>query len=364
MMASTHSDAIIVQLNMARRDFNLQVDLQLPSKGISVLYGPSGCGKTTIIRCLAGLEKADSGTVKIGQDVWQDSGRSIFLPSYKRAIGYVFQEASLLPHLNVKKNLEYGLKRTQKRGQEALNTAIELLDIAALLPRHPATLSGGERQRVAIARALALDPKILLMDEPLASLDGPRKQELLPYFKTLQKSLNIPLMYVTHSTQEMTQLADHLVLLERGSVKACGPLNEVLAQSGSPTAQGEQASSIIQATLSQQEPEHYLSQVRFTGGVLNIPYSPQLELQEALRLRIFARDVSISTERPKHSSILNILPATIVTIQDHQQGQTLLQLDLQGTPLLARITQKSVNALSLHQGMSVFAQIKATSLLH
>ncbi len=206
--------------------FSLDADLSLPSRGVTALFGHSGSGKTTLLRCIAGLERAPHGFLRVNGDVWQDA--STWLPAYRRPIGYVFQEASLFPHLSVLGNLEFGLKRSGQNDRTHLNHAIELLGIGHLLDRRPGRLSGGERSRVAIARALAITPKLLLMDEPLAALDEPRKQEILPYLERLRDEAQIPIVYVSHSVAEVARLSDTLVILEGGKVRAAGPTIELM----------------------------------------------------------------------------------------------------------------------------------------
>ena len=345
-------------------DFSLQTDLILPATGVTALFGHSGSGKTTLLRCIAGLEHAPHGFLQVGESCWQDSSKGFFLPTYQRPLGYVFQEASLFPHLNVRKNLEYGRKRSPITLQRnSLDQAISLLGIEHLLSRMPEKLSGGERQRVAIARALAVSPQVLLMDEPLAALDLQRKQEILPFLARLHNELAIPILYVTHSPDEVTQLADHLVVLESGKVITAGTLAETLTQLDSPLAQGEQASSVLQVTLSAHEPEFHLSQVQFSGGSLSLPYQATTAIGTTLRLRIYARDVSLSLHATEQTSILNALPARITGIADDKLGQTLVGLNIGEVTLLAHITRKSAVQLNLRLGMTVFAQIKATAIL-
>ena len=214
---------IIAQFKLDYGTFKLDVDLRLPSSGITVLFGHSGSGKTTLLRCIAGLQHAPQGFLSINGSIWQDSDNKLFLPTHKRSLGYVFQEANLFAHLTVLDNLAFGLKRImQKPNTEKFKQIVELLGIEHLMARMPERLSGGERQRVAIARALVLNPEILLMDEPLASLDAKRKQEILPFLTRLHSELNIPVLYVTHSQKEVAQLADYLVLLADGNVQAAG----------------------------------------------------------------------------------------------------------------------------------------------
>lgn len=344
--------------------FVLDTDLQLPGKGVTALFGHSGSGKTTLLRCIAGLERAPQGFLRVNGKLWQDSKQDVFLPTHQRPLGYVFQEASLFPHLNVRKNLEYGRKRTGfVRNPNGLEQAVELLGISHLLTRMPDKLSGGERQRVAIARALAVCPQVLLMDEPLAALDFKRKQEILPFLTRLQGEFDIPILYVTHSPQEVTQLADHLVVLEAGKVVASGTLAETLTRLDSPMAQGKQASSVLQVQVCGHEPEFHLSQVQFAGGVLSLPYQQQAAIGAHLRLRVYARDVSLTLQPPAQTSILNVLPATITGMANDTEGRTMVRLNLGGVPLLSHITRKSAVQLGLQQGTQVFAQIKATAIV-
>jgi molybdate transport system ATP-binding protein len=345
-------------------DFKLDVDLTLPCTGISVLFGHSGSGKTTLLRCIAGLEKAPKGYLEINGRVWQDSERNVFLPTHKRPLGYVFQEANLFSHLTVLDNLQYGLKRVKNNlGLIKLNQTIELLGISHLLTRMPSNLSGGERQRVAIARALALNPEILLMDEPLASLDFKRKQEILPYLIRLHQQLDIPIIYVTHSQQEVAQLADTLVILEDGNILASGPLSETQSRLDLPLAQDREAATVWQVTIAEHESDYHLTRVTFEGGSLTIT-AVDAKLGTELRVQIYARDVSISLAEPHATSILNVLPAVINQLTVGRESQALVQLQLGQQLLLAHITRKSLLLLGLKIGMSVFVQIKGTSILN
>ncbi|MDD2761318.1 MAG: molybdenum ABC transporter ATP-binding protein [Methylomonas sp.] len=360
-------------------EFRLNVDLALPGSGITVLFGHSGSGKTTLLRCIAGLQQAPKGFLKINDEVWQDSEHGVFLPTHKRSLGYVFQEANLFPHLTVKGNLQFGLKRTGQIGVD-LTHILELLGIAHLLERMPDGLSGGERQRVAIARALALNPKVLLMDEPLAALDFKRKQEILPYLGRLHTELNMPVIYVTHSQQEVAQLADHLVVMADGRVQASGPLSETLSRLDVPLAQDRDASTVWQVRVAGHEALYHLTHIAFDGGTLYLP-SLAAEVGTPLRLQIFARDVSITLQEPIATSILNVLPAIVTGIADDDSGHCVVQLRLPGTAgvpqsvgnqsgrvgthsLLAHITQKSARLLGLQDGMSVYVQIKGTSIIN
>jgi len=244
------SASILARLTLARDDFTLDVDLQLPGSGISALFGHSGSGKTSCLRCLAGLERAASAYIEVNGEVWEDSASGFFLPPHRRPIGYVFQEASLFPHLSVRANLEFGWRRVPAAQRKvSLEQACALLGIGHLLERRPATLSGGEAQRVGIARALLSSPRLLLLDEPLAALDGPRKREILPYLEHLHEELQIPLVYVSHAQDEVARLADYLVLLEQGKVLASGPIIETLARLDLPLAQGDDAGVVLEGLV-------------------------------------------------------------------------------------------------------------------
>ncbi|MBS4051083.1 MAG: molybdenum ABC transporter ATP-binding protein [Methylomonas sp.] len=342
--------------------FRLNVDLVLPGSGVTVLFGHSGSGKTTLLRCIAGLQQAPKGFLQINGEVWQDSERDLFLPTHKRSLGYVFQEANLFPHLSVKGNLHFGLKRTGQASAD-LTHVLELLGIAHLLERMPDGLSGGERQRVAIARALALNPKVLLMDEPLAALDFKRKQEILPYLGRLHRELNIPVLYVTHSQQEVAQLADHLVIMDEGRVVASGPLAETLSRLDMPLARDRDAATVWQVSVDGHETEYHLTRVGFGGGTLSLTHL-SAEIGTPLRLRIYARDVSITLQKPSDTSILNVLPAVITGIADDDSGQSVVGLRIGDQPLLAHITRKSSVLLGLRVDMHVYVQIKGTSILN
>ena len=345
-------------------DFQLAVDLSLPGSGVTVLFGHSGSGKTTLLRCIAGLQCAQQGFLEINGKIWQDSEHDVFLPTHKRALGYVFQEANLFPHLTVEGNLQFGLKRIAKQSNGVdLQHILELLGIDHLLNRKPDRLSGGERQRIAIARALALNPEVLLMDEPLASLDFKRKQEILPFLGRLHRELAIPVLYVTHSHQEVAQLADHLVILADGRALASGPLSETLSRLDVPLAQDRDAATVWQVTVVEHEADYHLTRVAFAGGTLSLPMV-DAAIGTPLRVQIYARDVSIALEAPTATSILNVLPATITGLADDHGGRSVVRLQVSTQSLLAHITRKSALLLSLQIGMAVYVQIKGISILN
>lgn len=338
--------------------FRLETDLRLPGQGVSALFGPSGSGKTTLLRCIAGLERARGGRLAVNGDIWQDGTR--FVPVHRRPIGYVFQDARLFPHLSVRGNLDYGRKRVRAAMETgALDRAVELLGIGHLLERMPDRLSGGERQRVAMARALAMSPRLLLMDEPLAALDVTRKQEILPYLERLHDELAIPLVYVSHAVEEVIRLADHLVVLENGRVLASGPLAE-LTDRLTPADAGA-AESVVSATVIGHDDADHLTRLALAGSELLVPRR-DLPTGRKLRVRIRARDVSLALSAAPDTSILNILPATVVDWHAQADGQVMVRLDLDGTPLLALVTTRSMRTLALAPGRRVFAQVKGLAL--
>jgi molybdate transport system ATP-binding protein len=340
--------------------FTLDVDLALPGRGVTALFGHSGSGKTTLLRCLAGLERAPLGKLTVNGEVWQDA--QCWLPTHRRPLGYVFQEASLFPHLSVLGNLRYGMKRADASQSPSLEHAIELLGIGQLLDRKPDRLSGGERSRVGIARALAVSPRLLLMDEPLAALDLKRKLEILPYLERLRDELSIPVIYVSHAPDEVARLADHLVLLDDGRAVASGPLAETLARADLPHAFADDAGVVLETIVSVTEADN-LSQLDFADGCLHVGRRPESP-GSRLRCRIHARDVSLALEQPRASSIVNILPATVTAVAaTDTPGHVLVQMRIGGTPLLARITERSRRELDIAPGQPVWAQIKGVALL-
>ena len=350
-----------VAIDWRRGAFELKVSLDLPSHGTTVLFGPSGCGKTTVLRCMAGLERAPSAHVRIGTHTWQDE--SHFLPTWKRPLGMVFQEARMLQHLSVSGNLAFGLPRDQRRrAREILEPTLETLGISPLWDRPVQQLSGGEQQRVAIARALATKPELLLMDEPLAALDWQRKQEILPWLERLQRHLSIPMVYVTHSIDEVLRLADHVVILDAGHVHSQGPLSQVLARTDTPLAQADEASVVIEAQVTSIESQWHLAHARFDGGELTVRDSG-LTVGQSVRLRLLARDVSITTQPAHHTSIQNQLVGAIEHIAPtNHPAQALVQMRCGSALVLGRVTQKAVHALRLEVGTPIWAQIKSVAL--
>jgi molybdate transport system ATP-binding protein len=352
---------IEARFRVDRGDFTLDVDLQIPSLGVTSLYGPSGCGKTTLLRAIAGLERHAGCSLSVDGEIWQD--QHSFLPPHRRPLGYVFQEASLFDHLSVRGNLQYGVRRIAEINRRvSLDSAIELLEIGPLLDRKPATLSGGERQRVAIARALAVSPELLLMDEPLAAVDASRKQEIIPYIESLHRELDIPMIHVSHLPDEVARLADHLVLLESGRVIAAGDVHEIFTRLDLSLAHGSDAASVIEAVVAAHDEEYQLTYLEFAGGRIAMTRMA-LAVGKPARLRLAARDVSLTLEHQSGTSILNIIPVTVDALIADGDAQVMVRMEADGIPILARITRKSARELHLEPGKTLFAQIKSIALL-
>ena len=362
---AVHDDGRIRARFMVKHPgFALDVDLDLPGRGVSALFGHSGSGKTSCLRCFAGLDRPQQGYLQVAGELWQDSERGFFLPAHKRAIGYVFQDANLFPHLSVRKNLEYGQRRIPvSQRKVALEQALQLLGIGHLLDRMPSALSGGERQRVGIARALVTSPRLLLMDEPLASLDLKRKHEVLPYLQRLHEELDIPVLYVSHAPDEVARLADHLVLLDEGQVRASGPLKETLLRADLPFASDDEAEAVIDGQVCGHDGAYDLLQLNLPGSeaCLRLPHAALLS-GHRVRVKIKARDVSLSLQRAEGSSLLNLLPVRVDGWQA-LDAQMLLTLRIGDQRLLARITRYSFDQLGIHAGQALWAQIKSVSLL-
>ena len=349
--------------------FGLDVDLAFPSRGVTALFGPSGSGKTTLLRCIAGLERAPQGFLSIDGQVWQNGKH--WVPTHKRFVGFVFQEASLFPHLSVGGNLRYGQKRIAGE-RFSLDHAIALLGIGHLLERMPDRLSGGERSRVGIARALAVSPRILLMDEPLAALDFKRKQEVLPYLERLHNELDIPVVYVGHSADEVARLADHLVVLENGRVSVSGPLTDTLVRLDSSVGFGEDVGAVLDATVGIIDSTWHLARLDFAGGSLWTP-DRELSVGRKVRVRILAKDVSLARRKPEDSSIQNVLQGQVDAIADDEHpGLALVRVRVAtetldsaagNSTLVARLTKRAAAALEVASGQEIWVQVKAVALM-
>jgi molybdate transport system ATP-binding protein len=346
--------------------FSLDAGFTAPAKGVTALFGPSGCGKTTVLRCIAGLLHVN-GACEIDGEVWQDQNGA-FLPTYKRPLGYVFQEASLFQHLSVRRNLLFGAPRKDGGSAKeaiAFDEVVELLGVERLLDRSPRNLSGGERQRVAIGRALLSQPKLLLMDEPLSALDRATKNEILPFLERLRDRLNLPVVYITHDLAEVERLADQMVLMEKGRVIGAGPLEDLQSNPSLPLAAARDAAVSFDGVVQESDEAYGLVTLQVRGGSLTVP-APPAGIGERRRIRVIAGDVSLTREAPGPSSILNILPACILSMKAIDSNETVvvvaLGADGTGARLLSRVTRKSWDSLGLAEGVRVYAQVKAVAL--
>jgi molybdate transport system ATP-binding protein len=330
---------------------------------LTALFGRSGSGKSTILNLIAGLVQADSGRIAVGERTLYDSIAGLSLPPHRRRVGYVFQEGRLLPHLDVRQNLIYGrFFNREKNNGAGFEQTVQLLGLEALLKRRPGALSGGEKQRVAIGRALLANPEVLLLDEPLASLDTPRKAEILYYIERLRDEMGVPIVYVSHSLDEVVRLADSVVLLSAGKVLGSGSVREMMSRVElRPYLGRHEGGAVIEARVAVQDLESGLARLDFHGGALEIPDVEAL-VGEQVRIRVRARDVSIALARPAGLSIRNVLSGTVVELGEENGASLDVRLDLGGTALLARITRKSAAELGLRPGLPVFALIKSVSI--
>ena len=338
--------------------------------GLTALFGRSGSGKTSLVNAIAGLIRPAHGHVVVDGEVLTDTARGVFLPARRRHVGYVFQEGRLFPHLTVRQNLLYGRWFARSRGRRAgghageVEQVVELLGIADLLGRRPANLSGGEKQRVAIGRALLAHPRLLIMDEPLASLDEARKTEILPYIERLRDEFGIPIVYVSHAIAEVTRLATTMVVMSEGRVAAVGPTAAIMGRIDLfPLTGPAEAGAILNTRVAEHDIRFGLTTLRAAAGDLRVPYI-DLRLGTQLRVRIRARDVMIALEPPRGLSALNILPGTVAEIGAAEGPIVEIRLDCAGEPLIARLTRRSVEALGLAPGRQVYAVIKSIAFDH
>lgn len=350
---------IAIRYALRRPSFGLDVDIEIPMHGITGVYGRSGSGKTSLLRCIAGLEAPAEGRLVVAGDTWQDerTARAV----HEREIGYVFQEPRLFDHLDVRGNVEYGARRRPDTGGPSLDSVIDLLGLERLLDRKPSALSGGEAQRVAIARALLCAPRFVLMDEPLASLDQAHRNEILPFLERLHAASSIPVIYVSHHIDEICRLCDHLIVIDDGRVVAAGELQQVLMRTDLPILAGGEAGSVIEGTVAAFDPQDKLLCLSTSAGEFWVP-GAEREPGTLLRLRIRANDVSLCPSRPGQSTILNILPAVVESIQEEQGASGLVRLAVGGDKLLARVTQRSIREMGIAVGDELFAQIKSVAV--
>ena len=347
-------------IQLHRADFSIEAKFSIPEKGVLGIFGPSGSGKTTLLRCIAGLEKDADGRIELAGEVWMEQG--VHIPSQQRNVGYVFQDSRLFPHLTVAENLAYGKRRQSRPGQVIdREELLTLLNIDHLLARRPSQLSGGEMQRVSIARALLKNPQVLLLDEPLSSLDQRRKQEILPFLGKLHQQLSIPMIYVSHSLEEVSFLCDHMLVIEQGRVRFDGGIQQALVSSASPLAAAENAAAILDGNVSKQEKDFKISTVHtINGNAIQVPGI--LPIGQHVRLRLRATDISLSKTAATDSSILNILEGEIIQVIEQQPTHVLLQVGVKQDILLVRVTIKSFKLLALAPEQKIFVQIKAVSI--
>lgn len=365
VISTENKASISAKLNINYEDFQLKAELDLPSRGVTVLFGHSGCGKTTCLRAIAGLVRVEQGEVRVNSEQWQSWDGKVFLPTFERRIGYVFQEPSLFPHLNVDQNLAYAEKRVKT--QPTLfkrDSILPLLGINTLLNRYPSQLSGGEKQRVAIARALLTQPQLLLMDEPLSALDHARKEEFLPYLERLQRVWDLPIIYVTHSVQELARLADHIVLFNQGSIIASAGAQQVMSDAQFSHLFGEEMGSVFDTVVKSRCEKYAMTELSCDDVTFYVP-GETANTGERQRCRILASDVGIALDEPVSTTVLNRLPAKIIEIESKsiQSGEALVVLELANQQrLLARVTVKSLHELDLQRDQRVWALIKAVAI--
>lgn len=346
--------------------FTLEARFSIDGR-VTSLFGPSGAGKSTLVNAIAGLLRPARGRIVVDGTVLLDTAQGIAVKPWRRRIGYVFQEGRLFPHMTVRQNLLYGRFFAPRRAAALeLASVVDLLGLGPLLGRRPALLSGGEKQRVAIGRALLAAPRLLLMDEPLSSLDHARKQDILPYLERLRDELDIPMLYVSHAPDEVARLADTVVLLDRGQVQACGPVTEVFSRLALPVLLGDDVGVLLQGRVQERDTRWHLCRVQLDGPEGHSLWlrDSGLPLGRAVRVRVLAREVSLALQRPEGSSIQNLLPARVQALgPDHHPAQGLVQVALGAHTLLARLTQRAIEQLGLVPGREVWAQVKSAALM-
>jgi molybdate transport system ATP-binding protein len=365
-VTTTGEPGLHARIRLRREAFELDAELSVPVRGVTGLFGASASGKTTLLRCIAGLERPREGRLAFGHDAWLDGDRGICLPAHRRPVGYVFQDADLFPHLDVRRNLEYGHRRRGRaEGRLGWDDVVGWLGVAPLLDRMPAGLSGGERQRVAIARALLAGPRLLLMDEPLSAVDEPARREILRVLDDLRGRLSIPIVYVSHSLREVARLADRLVWLDRGRVRAAGPVGEVLGRMDFARWQGADAGVVVDAVVREHDVAFHLTRLESPWGDLWVRRQHAAPGQR-VRLEVLAGDVGLGLSMVRDSSVQNEFALTVRDVHEAGPGETLVRLEPEGSrtaPLLARITTRSAHRLAMEPGRRVYARVKAVAVL-
>jgi molybdate transport system ATP-binding protein len=353
-----------------REGFTLRAEIEAPTPGIVALFGRSGCGKTTLVNLISGLLAPDEGRIQLDDTVLTDTGSGIAVPVEQRHIGYVFQDGRLFPHFSVMGNLRYGEKRMLRHARErsfdagkrliGFDEVVELLGLSSLLDRRPHQLSGGERQRVGLGRALLCQPQLLLLDEPLASLDAARREEVLPYLEALRDRLAVPMVYVSHQFEEVLQLATHVVLMEAGSVVAQGTLSEVSLQPQLRAIVGpDSVGSVLDGVVTRSD-SHGMANLQLGNGSLYVSLQ-NVAVGSRVRVQLLARDIILATEKPHGLSVRNALQGIVTDLSPDAYEAVLVKVDIGGATMLSRITQDAAEALSLHPGMPVWALVKSVS---
>jgi molybdate transport system ATP-binding protein len=345
-----------------RPGFCLEATFAAPTPGVTALFGRSGSGKTTLVNIISGLSAPDAGDIRLGEEVLTDTRASIAIPVERRRIGYVFQDARLFPHLNVAGNLRYGEKRARDAPRIIdFDEVVTLLGLAQLLQRRPGGLSGGERQRVALGRALLSQPRLLLLDEPLASIDLARREEVLPYLEALRDHFAIPMVYVSHQFEEVLRLATHVVLLEAGKVLAEGPVNDVSLRPELQSVVGpDLVGAVLEGVVTRLDSENGSADLTVGRGTLQVSLR-DVPVGSRVRLQLLARDVILATQPVQGLSVRNALASTVTAISNDDYGAVLVRLDVGGATVLARITQNALQALNLRPGDAVWTLVKAVS---
>ncbi|MBF0156627.1 MAG: molybdenum ABC transporter ATP-binding protein [Magnetococcales bacterium] len=355
--------ALRARFSLTLGDFHLDATLEAPDSGVTALFGPSGSGKSTFLRCLMGLIRAPGGECRLGARIWQEADDRTFIPLHRRRLGVVFQTPRLFPHLDVAGNLAYAWRRTPpERRRLDIDAVVGMLKLEDLLHRDPRFLSGGEQQRVAIGRAIVTNPDLLVMDEPLSSLDHRSRHEILQDLERVFRELRTPVIYVSHDFDEILRFADRLALIERGSIRAIGPVGEMVTRLDLPLAHAADAGTVVEARVDRWDEAFALAELALGGGPrLTIP-NRGWPIGAPVRVRILARDVSLTLEAPHRTSILNVIPATVRELFPENPAQVMVKLDVAGWPLLARITLKSRQNLGIHVGQSLWAQVKSVAV--
>jgi molybdate transport system ATP-binding protein len=355
------TSGLSLDVSIAFTNFRLNVALDLPVSGTTALFGPSGCGKTTLLRVIAGLERHASGTVRFGDELWQGHSKT-FIPPHRRPIGYAFQDGRLFPHLSVEGNLRYAARRAGGSDASAhFDQIVAAIGLGPLLPRGVSMLSGGEKQRVAIGRALLASPKLLLMDEPLASLDDVRKAEIMPYLERLRDETNVPIVLVSHSVAEVARLADTVAVLAEGRLAAFGPTSEILGRLDVlPLEERGEGGAVIEATVEAHDERYGMTVLKARAGQIHVP---RLDASpgSVVRLRIRARDVMVAVRNPEGLSALNVLEGRVAAMQTGIGHEAEVRIDCNGDTIVASITRQSLETLGLAIGQIAFAVIKTVS---